>query len=1691
MTAFLSSAEFPPLSGGKATESSGLYFEPQKQRMCGVHALNHVVGHPVFSAAALEDAVNHVLGESAAAAAAVGETSNDTRDMHVSPGGDYSEQALATALLLSPHGNWALDQTSIRLNPRGHLRLFDDDVVGALVHKPGHWVAWRVQNGVLWELDSLMSGPRKLAAQADRRMEALLRAHGHVYPVLRTAPQEGGNMESAPLLAARASSANVATTDFREGGVWGGRTADPGNSLVGTPSATAVGVANDTEGDAGGRTSTADEHPGWRCCEAVADGARPLPANIALVAAAVEKRDGAEGSCVKKAAYEAKPPPTGRAPGTPAKGRREDGAASNTDWSAEFEADVTTLLGLYRDGGDVWQWLARLPAFGAVVTAASFEESVARFSATTHLHNLQPLGSKDAAQTELPLFRTTSYRVAVLMEAWARTTGIPTAFYIDSFWALLGSLLHKDIGVALAGFTTRARYWCAGTAEPGSGKSPALDPMRDAMLEAMASAKSFCAGEVHDGFHTQLAGTHAAAVDRLRTTNGYLLLASGEGGPLLCPSWPATSSWNQATHVNLQRFLDAAYGGEVPWETAIDRKAKQRETTMSVGVDGQPEMDRRTNVTIIVLQQLAVFAGWWAASEAKCNIGLGARFLFSFGNSREPGPRDTQFFGRDVGLPMCKRLFTRALQRVGPKCPLDAKGLSVWGCSESAAAQIHQCRVRCHDVAKSNAVGATFSAGLNKAPYWLGCCSLLSEIGNQLWVSSALDEEAPSLTPALSDESIKAALEFFSVRYLLGVAAVDVDIAQSAWSQRRKVSSLDTDMTTHAVVLLKQCPGSRIDIPAAARCGAVFRGILSHSRAVRGRALAVLTAAWQHMRNLGLGEMAGSLGDGTDPCFVKMHYSMLGESARQFLRKHGVSLLSFGSEVLPVATQARIGPEADECDTAVDSAGERHPVLHGRDEGVRPRDVDIPSVLEDDTREHLFCGVHQSPEGRGLGEELQPPEVVPAERRPVFHGPPPLPVATAHAFFAAIRWVLGASGEGHGHIGIRADADTERHRVAYARCDTKECLGCTWRARCSYGVEARGGAALCVQAWGAHGVLAPPCGKSLWTLRERRIIEESCSESTDVCAGAIREALKKHGLRVRCDARKLSQFVSRRNRTRHATQPRPAPTIPIEELLRECRRWRLQPGVDWDATPVDALKVFGDMVVTTTRVCICWSTRGMLSTIKSGKGCALSLACDGKQKVVSNEYAILTLSVLHRSSSVRRTRGAAGRTRVQTRADTTTASPLAQALVNTEASENVAHFYRAVADECKRVYGVDLGAEVLQLQKDHAKGLEKPRVDVFPRSRPLNDYAHLCRVCHSSLQSLSTEEAVRSKVEHVLRLTRFVPTVALFHAIWERYFQELGSSGHESIAAYLKTQYIRKVPANSMKKPGWLRDAPPGAEVWFGPYWSGILGTLPGTASGSQSIEAFHRFWQGQVSKRTRSGSTSVLSVMQDLYRDSWSEHFDWDGPPKDVRCWTDRADPCVLNGAMLQREGRSTAVEFWQQREIGNHVLHVTRCQRHGVEKETTWCVMHTGTMEGVAPAGRRVQEATARVLMRLVQADLTEAVRLCTEAKVFNAEGGVDVDVMRALFDDLCVVMLGDFPSEYWPTRRRHSTDALHLPLCTCAPFGLRANCEHVEFLKGLLGVSMLDGVPLHKRKGRPRASGDAADASQRAAKRARDNA
>ncbi len=141
-------------------------------------------------------------------------------------------------------------------------------------------------------------------------------------------------------------------------------------------------------------------------------------------------------------------------------------------------------------------------------------------------------------------------------------------------------------------FPADGLYWVADTADPGSGKSPAVDPVREALKQVLTAHPDLAAGTVGAQFHTQQGTTHAVALARLQVTSGSLLVMCAEAGPLLRPAWPASSKWDQTYYLNLQRFLDAANGGAVHWEKMEDRKPSK------TGTSAAPVRLDVTNVTL-------------------------------------------------------------------------------------------------------------------------------------------------------------------------------------------------------------------------------------------------------------------------------------------------------------------------------------------------------------------------------------------------------------------------------------------------------------------------------------------------------------------------------------------------------------------------------------------------------------------------------------------------------------------------------------------------------------------------------------------------------------------------------------------------------------------------------------------------------------------------------------------------------------------------------------------------------------------------------------------------------------------------------------------------------------------------------------------------------------------------------------
>ena len=234
------------------------------------------------------------------------------------------------------------------------------------------------------------------------------------------------------------------------------------------------------------------------------------------------------------------------------------------DGEREFKVAVEGLLCAYRAGSNCVEQLAAMEHFSCELRETEWSTFCERLWNAVEEYMQSEIVAAEAVELEAPLWRTCFLPIVVLFDAWSKTTGLPTVFYLDAFYSLISSLLNKNITFNAANFACRARYWAVGTAAPGSGKSPALDPLKNALVEVMKEMPDLSPGEATDHFHMQPVGTHCAAIDRLQSTGGYEFFGASEGGPVLCPSWPTQSKWEQGGYVNWQRYLDAATGALQP-----------------------------------------------------------------------------------------------------------------------------------------------------------------------------------------------------------------------------------------------------------------------------------------------------------------------------------------------------------------------------------------------------------------------------------------------------------------------------------------------------------------------------------------------------------------------------------------------------------------------------------------------------------------------------------------------------------------------------------------------------------------------------------------------------------------------------------------------------------------------------------------------------------------------------------------------------------------------------------------------------------------------------------------------------------------------------------------------------------------------------------------------------------------------
>ena len=333
--------------------------------------------------------------------------------------------------------------------------------------------------------------------------------------------------------------------------------------------------------------------------------------------------------------------------------------------------------------------------------------------------------------------------------------------------------------------------------------------------------------------------------------------------------------------------------------------------------------------------------------------------------------------------------------------------------------------------------------------------------------------------------------------------------------------------------------------------------------------------------------------------------------------------------------------------------------------------------------------------------------------------------------------------------------------------------------------------------------------------------------------------------------------------------------------------------------------------------------------------------------------------------------------------------------------------------------------------------------------------------------------------EKIVQISREVPTVQLFDAVWQLAFPWLRRKSAQA-AEYFQHTYFQKVPVGSLQKGFSCTSTIWGAEgLWFSGFWGGILGTYPGSSSGTQTLESFHAYWQSSIKAKARVSPTEIFASMQQLFENDWASRFAWE-EEKTFVTWPARSADALFNSKSLRSAGRSPARDFWEHREprlCGNRnyrQVYIRTGEAGGTDVDgvTTFWVLQSRLQGGVMPAEAVVTPQVAEMVANLIASEGPQLEKWLCKAGIAK-DGELELKALQKYMQQYCAVLEGHLAQASWPRVRRKLKKPVPGKLCTCREFLLHGDCEHVLYVKALQDDPTADmrNIPTQRRRGRKR--------------------
>jgi len=1350
-----------------------------------------------------------------------------------------------------------------------------------------------------------------------------------------------------------------------------------------------------------------------------------------------------------------------------------------------LDRDVAELLRIFEMGGDVRTYLSRLPLF---VSGAYLEKSLDRIS-----HEFDVAISslvEDKVNSHAALFvrpyyaDSVVYPFCVLMEATGRATAIPPVFFLDTATTLIHSILHKHSYLLMGRWKSRSRHWWNGVALIGEGKSMSMKAFTDDMVDTLREFSAFAVGSAEDRFHYQQSGTTASAVDKLRAAEAYLTVYCSDAGRCLSKAAAVGHAVDPHKHVDLEFFLDAAHGDEFNHSTLTARQKVLKKAVQNPQEPVRPpqtlHMDP-TNVHIMLLQQELFFQVYWAQIARKHPVGLPQRCLFAFGGDMDPAPKKWNDFFERVTRPIIRDLFRQIVRRIGPK--ITGVEVPVFETTDGQNEVVSELEQLLKLYQRRLTLGDELKAALPKSLYWLGTACLSNHIIGQYWVPALMKvDPPPELRRDVPNITFLSAVSFIYRRYLPGQCVLGVTAQEEAWLGRElPYETNPDDLTPEVVRILRGSPGGIISRGTIEQLDLALKRSLQRKESHEYKtALQKLERLWRLLFDVGVGRL---MQDTSGETYLhKFRRDSLSQPALTWLQEQRVPGYLFGiapkglsrDREAPAAVPMRIG----------DFQGALSPQLFKGDGRADPGDsktfgAPLPATAADGSVEVASAAAEAADGnvevGTAAASKATPVKTLCSE---VVDGI----LLTQQACRERLRKHLRELNE-MAEVRDVKPLSHNKYFLVRGTClgDSSGACPVVWIGtyyRRFHGSPAK---TWTVRQEGlhVHGSAEQGSGRVFWPAHEaaaQNYVKTHPKTSTMELLSHLRtEAV------IDVDKLPDNKMVSawlkntktRMKRQKCGEKSLPGSAMAVEVQARSLDEWLSREPASRHSLVIEKVPA----PILRSSLCIVFGCHGMAETMQRYQSNRVVCAVDVKQQCMRYGHGVATLSLIGKDRLRNTHIPSYNGMRIQGRAFTSHGNPILQAAVSSEAHENMEQLFLTAERVWARVNPgrPPLRDCMVQVHKDYAPGIEIARRTRFPRSRPVNDYFHLTekrKVIESKLTQTELRDGgfVKKELGWIMAsfdTLRHLASLDLYSSLHGGFLERLHMKLEPVVAEYLGPDgnaiYTIRATVAELRQTYGVRALEPrqNAVLLFSPHWSGIGGIIVGTDCGDGPQEGMHSPWQKQLDVIGKDAQgTEVLQVMDTLY-ETWDTQLGWSSASP-IYLYPPGADNSLLNGATLERGGRSSAMSMWKassERPV-HEVFEISETvQIVAVVQSLSVTLERDNAMRGAKLLFAYGDELTSLLLQGGLLQDMSgpAGVRRCTQMAKVNDH-----------FVRLCYVCVSKGEAFPFP--------AMPSPVCTCMVCSRYASCEHIEYVKMLdlrlrAATSFPEAIPLQRAVGRKR--------------------